>query len=132
MLELLTDAREKKIENIMYLINNYEAYAEACKLKETELYEKRKRAEKSVENLKNLITLLVPKGEKVTAGIYKIGWRKNPDKVEVLDMERLPDVYKRIKEIIEPDKKLLLETLKQGATIEGAKIVEGDLSLQVR
>ena len=130
MLNLLTEAREQKIENIMYLINNNEAYIEALKAKENELYEKRKRAEKQIENLKNLISFLVPKGEKLKAGIFSISWRKTPEKVDVYDMEKLPEVYKRIKE--EPDKKLILETLKQGAIIEGAKLVEGELNLSVR
>lgn len=130
LLTLLTEAREQKIENIMYLINNNEAFIEAIKTKENELYEKRKRAEKQIENLKSLISFLVPKGEKLKAGIFSISWRKAPEKVDVFDMEKLPEVYKRIKE--EPDKKLILETLKQGATIEGAKLVEGELILSVR
>ena len=130
MLNLLTEAREQKIENIMYLINNNEAYIEALKAKESELYEKRKRAEKQIKSLKNLISFLVPKGEKVKAGIFSISWRKTPAKAEVFDMEKLPEVYKRI--IEEPDIRLILETLKQGATIEGAKLVEGELNLSVR
>ena len=130
MLNLLTEAREQKIENIMYLINNNEAYIDALKAKESELYEKRKRAEKQIKNLKSLISLLVPKGEKLKAGIFSVSWRKTPAKAEVYDMEKLPEVYKRI--IEEPDIRLILETLKQGATIEGAKLVEGELNLSVR
>lgn len=130
MLNLLTEAREQKIENIMYLINNNEAFIEALKAKELELYEKRKRAEKQIKSLKNLISFLVPKGEKLKAGIFSISWRKTPAKAEIFDMEKLPEVYKRV--IEEPDIRLILETLKQGATIEGAKLVEGELNLSVR
>jgi len=53
----------------------------------------------------------------------------------VSNVRALSNIKLQAKEIFEgssENKKLLLETLKQGATIEGAKIVEGDLSLQVR
>lgn len=130
VLNLIHEERKEKVDSIIALMDNFESVAEFCKQKESAMYAKRKSAEKRIESLKKLLAVLVPEGEKLKTATNSVSWRKNPDRAEVLDMNVLPDVYKRIKE--EPDKKMILDALKQNATIDGAVLVEGELSLQVR
>ena len=131
MFDALNDAKEQKIENIVYLIKNNEALFDAIKAEKDKLTAKQKTAENTIERLKTLLSYLVPQGNEVKTATYKVSWGKCPDKVsDDIDMDKLPDVYKRIKE--EPDKKMILEALKQNATIEGVSLVTDNYSLRIK
>lgn len=67
---------------------------------------------------------------KVSGNVYTLSVR-NADAVEIDDAWALPDLYVRRKEIVEPDKAVLRESLKAGIDVPGARLVKTQ-SLQVR
>lgn len=67
---------------------------------------------------------------KVSGSAYTLTIRET-DAVEVTDPSALPDLYVRRKEIVEPDKAVLRESLKAGVDVPGARLVKTQ-SLQVR
>lgn len=52
-----------------------------------------------------------------------------PDTLEGLDA--LPDIYKRVKTLVEPDKTAIKESLKGDVPVKGCRLVES-FSLQIR
>jgi len=124
-----------KAENIAKLVENFEVTAEAIKGTEEKLAARRKAIESRVKSIKSYLLVNM-----IKAGIYKIGCeyfqinvRDNPKSVVIEDEKKIPDEYMRQPETPpkEPDKKKILEDLKEGVVIEGVRIGQGQ-SLEIR
>lgn len=114
---------EIKVENIVKLIKNAQAEAKAIKEEEDRLATRRRQLEAKEQRLKQYAQdqLTIAKLEKVQAGIFKVRLQKNPTSVDVFDETKIPTQYRES----QPDKilkKEVLEALKAGESVEGAKI----------
>jgi len=64
----------------------------------------------------------IQKIESTQAPFFRISLRKNPPKVVIDSEDELPWEFKREKTIIEADKALIKDALKQGLTVAGAHL----------
>jgi hypothetical protein len=115
---------EGKLEDYCKVIRQFEADAFTYKTEKLRLAEKQKRAENSVERLKNaIITYLSVCGKtKEKAGSFNIGLRKNAS-VVIDDLLKIDDSYLRYS-APEPNKDAIKRAIKDGIVIEGAHIEE--------
>ena len=112
--------RNEKIENIGLWIKDLKADAEALKVEEHNLADRRREKENKVECLSRYLTYALD-GQKFETAKLKVGYRKS-QQVEV-DMDILPDEYFRFRDP-EPDKTKIKAALKAGTEIPGAELVE--------
>ena len=69
--------------------------------------------------------------EKLMAADFSVGLRKGPERLEVIDEDRIPESY-FVPQPAKLDRRRLTDTLKAGAIVPGAELVMGETSLQVR
>jgi hypothetical protein len=69
--------------------------------------------------------------EKVMAEDFSVGLRKPSEKLEVNDEEQIPADY-FVPQPAKLDRKAVLDALKSGSTVSGARLVLGEASIQVR
>lgn len=129
LLDELQLEREQKIENSGLYIKNLAAEIESLKAEEKALYERRKSKEKRAEWLKGYLTYSLD-GAKFETPKLALSFRKSVV-VDVADVDKLPEEFKRIKTMIDADKTALKEALKGGAVIDGAILVEKQ-NLQIK
>ena len=129
MLDELQIEREQKIENSGLYIKNLTAEIESLKAEEKALYERRKSKEKRAEWLKSYLAYSLA-GAKFETPKLALSFRKSIV-VDVADVDKLPEEFKRVKTTIDADKTALKEALKAGALIDGATLVEKQ-NLQIK
>ena len=115
-----TTAAAEKLEGTACYCRELKAEAEAIKAEE----ERRKALENKSERLKAyMMPALEAMGGKVKGVMVslRIG---TTQAVKVLDLEALPEAFRRIKTTIDPDKVALKKALKDGETIPGAALEE--------
>ena len=111
-LKVVEMAREVKIENTLRYYKNEEAKAELIAREIEALSSRLKTHSKNAAWAKEYLTQIVQPGNKIEFGCGKISWRESKS-VEILIEADLPEQYKRIiPETKEPDKKLIMEALK--------------------
>lgn len=115
--------RDKKISNIGCWIKDLKAEAEALKTEKKALEKRQMVAEHKAESLKDYLQTYL-NGGKYKDSRISISYRtsKAVDIAEDLDVNDLPDDYKRIK--VEADKTAIKEALNNGVLIEGCSLVE--------
>ena len=125
-LQSLEDAIEEKVENIAKLIRNLEADAKIIKEEEQRLAERRRAIEAKVDKLKMyLLEQLETAGlQKVKRPTITVAIQANPPSVDVIDETAIPIDF-LIPQPAKVDKKSILERLKKGEAIPGAKLVQG-------
>lgn len=117
-------AATEKLEATACYVRELEAEAEAIKAEEDRLAKRRKALEGKAARLKTyLMPALEAMGGKVKGVMVslRIG---TTQAVKVLDLEALPEAFRRIKTTIDPDKVALKKALKDGETIPGAALEE--------
>jgi len=99
---------------------------------------KAERATRSLERLNNyILSILDLQDKKNLPGVqYRIGWRRNPDRVELApDFPLLHNggspYVRLITATVEADKRAIAEALKRGDTVPGARLVEGSRRIVV-
>ena len=114
--------REKKIENIVWLIENTENEIEGLKRQEEMFKARRKESEKKQESLKGYLTHAL-KGEKFETVKAKVSFRKS-EAVIVENEAKIPKEYwiEKVTEGI--DLTAVKNALKAGKSVEGARIEE--------
>lgn len=134
-LESLSGDLEAKATSVAMFIKNLEANAEAIKQAEKLMAERRKAQEDKAGRIrKYLLENMVRTGlTKIDCPFFSLSVRKNPQAVEVLMADQIPDDYYDIPEPPAPvlNKKKLAEDLKAGVVIEGARLTQGN-SLQIK
>ncbi|MFL1672591.1 siphovirus Gp157 family protein [Paenibacillus dendritiformis] len=110
----------QKAENVVKFLKNIEGDIAAYKNEKLRLEKKQKYLQNKYDGLKRWLkdSLELNKIDKVEAGMFKIRLQKNPASVEIIDEKQVPEQYVTKKEI-SFDKKLLLEEIKSGKTIDG-------------
>ena len=124
VLDGIKDEFDKKAENTVKVIRNFEADIQALRDEEKRLAAKRRSLEKKKEDLKEYLYSNMERLNlrKVNAGIFDINIQKNPQSIKILDEATIPDKYKIASYRL--DKKTLKDDIKNGVVIEGAQLVQ--------
>lgn len=124
VLDGIKDEFDKKAENTVKVIRNFEADIQALRDEEKRLADKRRSLEKKKKDLKEYLYFNMERLNlrKVNAGIFDINIQKNPQSIKILDEATIPDKYKIASYRI--DKKTLKDDIKNGVEIEGAQLVQ--------
>jgi hypothetical protein len=83
------------------------------------------RMKESVVNAMNIYGF-----EKITSPTLNLSLRRS-ESVDIINNDQLPDEYRTVKTVINPDKIRIKEAIKSGKTVEGAVLVE-NYSLQIK
>ena len=124
VLDGIKDEFDKKAENTVKVIRNFEADIQALRDEEKRLADKRKSLEKKKEDLKEYLYSNMERLNlrKVSAGLFDINIQKNPQSIKILDEATIPDKYKIASYKL--DKKTLKDDIKDGLEIEGVSLVQ--------
>ena len=128
-LDMLQDDFDQKAENIACYIKGLLADVEAMKTEEHALAGRRQTLCRKIDSMKDYLAqqMHVIGKTKLAMPRAAISFRKST-RVEITDMDALPDAYKRQKITIEPDKTAIK---KAGTEIAGAKIIESQ-NIQIK
>lgn len=130
-LKAIVMAREDKLLAIACIIKEYESEAAAIDAEAKKLEKRKRSAQNKVESMRDWLEMNIDAGESFKNAQAVIGWRKSQS-VEVLgDVMDLPDIYRREKITIEPDKTKIKEALSRGEIITGCSIVHKN-NIQVK
>lgn len=132
--EALADGAEQKAENIGKMIDNFESQAKMYKAEEDKLKAKRKTLENSVDWLTNSLAVHLQATGKTSmqAGLYKLGYRKLPDMVDLTNEKSIPRAYKTIKTVTSISKRDIMKALKDGEKVRGAKLITDRKKFEVK
>lgn len=122
LLDELMMERDRKIENVALWVKNLESDVAAIKAEEEALAQRRKSAEKRVEGLKNWLGFAL-QNQKFSTAKCAISFRRS-QKVEVLDLNKVPEEFLRTKTTVDADKKAIGDLLKKGIEIDGCALLE--------
>ena len=116
----LAKVEADKVDGFGQFLKIQAALADACKEEAKRLIAKAKAAEASLARLKEHYTFTLRSN-----GLKKVSV------AVTAQTEELPELYRRTKTTVEPDKAVIKESLKSGLTIPGCALVK-TYSLQVR
>lgn len=118
----LKEPLEQKILNIAAYIKNIESDIKAMRDYERAMSERRHRLENHRDNIKRYLLETMQRTEisKVRGNELDVSVRRCAYSVNVLDELAIPDEFKRIKQ--EVDKQALKEALRNGLTLDGARL----------
>lgn len=114
--------RDVKIENIALWYKNLMSEADQYKQEKIIFEERQKRAENKASNLKTYLDSIL-KGNKFNTMKVNISYRKSSS-VDIYDIDKLPDDYKKVTTTITADKLEISKALKSGKDIYGVKYLE--------
>lgn len=123
-------ALAKKVEDYIYVIRNRTAFTDAMQSEIERMTERRNAELKRIEAIEAwlLQNMIACDFRKVECPAFTITVQNNPQKVEVLDEKQIPAEYWRTPEqkppVPAPDKKLILQALKDGYEVPGCKMVQ--------
>ena len=122
-----------KVDGFGQFLKIQTALAEACKEEARRLTAKAKAAESRLAWLKEHYTIALRNNglKKVSGNAYTISVRESEAIAVTAQTEELPELYRRTKTTMEPDKATIKEALKGGLHIPGCALVK-PYSLQVR
>lgn len=123
---------EEKVENITYLIKNFQSDVESLKKEEMRLAEKRKSTERKIESLKDYLfgAFMQTGTERIKYPQFTVSIRNNAESVNVKDITKIPQDY-FVPQPPKLNKAGLKKAIQSGMEIEGAELVRNK-SLQIR
>ncbi len=126
VLDGIKEEFDKKAENTVKVIRNFEADIQALKDEEKRLADKRKSLEKKKEDLKEYLYFNMErmKVKKINAGLFDINIQKNPPSIKILDEATIPLRYKIL--TYDLDKKLMKDDIKKGLEIKGVELEQSE------
>lgn len=131
-LKMTGEELDQKIKGVGIVYKQLVADAKMLKEEEENLVARRKRAERNAEMLKSRLEssmLLLNKTEFKDTKV-NISFRKST-KVEIVDESKLSKDYIVEKVTYTPSKTAIMEALKNGVNVEGAKLVESQ-NIQIK
>jgi len=120
----------KKVEDYVYVIRNRKAFTDAMQAEIDRMTERRNAEVKRIEGIEAwlLQNMISCDFRKVECPAFTVTVQNNPQKVDVLDEKQIPADYWRTPEpkppVAAPDKKLILQALKDGFDVPGCKIAQ--------
>ena len=126
VLDGIKEEFDKKAENTVKVIRNFEADIQALRYEEKRLADKRRSLEKKKEDLKEYLYFNMERMNvrKINAGIFDINIQKNPQSIKILDETTIPLKYKIL--TYKLDKNQLKDDIKNGVEIEGCELVQSE------
>ena len=123
---------EEKVENITYLIKNFQSDVEALKKEELRLAEKRKSTERKIESLKDYLfgAFMQTGTERIKYPQFTVSIRNNAESVNVKDVTKIPTDY-FVPQLPKLNKAGLKKAIQDGEVIDGVELVRNK-SLQIR
>ncbi len=123
--DTLAGTFEEKAESVACYIKNLDAFAGDLKAEEANLAERRKSAEKRVENLKKYLTSCLDAvgRDKVETAKVRVSFRKSVA-VSIDDERALPADFIVETVSTKPDKTAIKKAIQAGQEITGASLVE--------
>ena len=96
------------------------------------LNERKKQIESLQEKLEENLTRAMQEFGivEIKGKTIRLSFRKS-ESVEIVNVDLIPDDFKIVKTLIEPDKKYIKQAIKDGVKVEGARIVEKQ-NLQIK
>ncbi len=125
---------EEKVEQLLAIIKNEAAYAEALKEESKSLAERAKVSENKVENIKAYIaSAMETAGQKsLRAGLHAVTVRAPSKSVEITDESKLPIEFVEYITSIKADTMAIKHQLNAGVDVPGARIKFGKQSLLIK
>lgn len=120
--EALQMERDAKVEGLACYIKNKLADAEAIYAEIDVLSQRAAIMKKEAERCKAYLAGVLY-GEKFETPRCKITWRKS-EICNVLNIEAVPEEYKRTKVTVDADKTAIKKAIKAGAEIPGAEVIQ--------
>ena len=120
--EALQMERGQKIEGMCCYIKNLMAEAVAYEAEEKRMRERRAAKEREIDRCKGYLAGVLY-GEKFETPRCKITWRKS-EICNVLNIDAVPDEFKRTKVTIDADKTAIKKAIKGGMEIPGAEVIQ--------
>lgn len=122
-----------KVDGFGQFLKIQTALADACKEEAKRLTAKAKTAESRLAWLKEHYTFTLRSNglKKVSGNAYTISVRESEGVAVTAQTEELPELYRRTKTTMEPDKAIIKEALKEGLDIPGCALMK-TYNLQVR
>ena len=120
--EALQIERGQKIEGMCCYIKNLMAEAVAYEAEEKRMRERRAAKEREIDRCKGYLAGVLY-GEKFETPRCKISWRKS-EICNVLNIDAVPDEFKRTKVTIDADKTAIKKAIKAGAEVPGAEVIQ--------
>jgi len=124
----LSGERDAKVENICLWIKNLKAEAEALKAEKDAFAQRQKVAENKMNSLKEFVSRYL-EGCSFKTTKVNVSFRKS-ETLEISDVYKIPEDFLKYKEP-DVDKTALKKAIKEGASVEGAEIVE-KLNIQIK
>jgi hypothetical protein len=120
---------DDKVINCTTLILNLQAKEQSIKDAIDKLRGRKLSIERKVEGLKSYIfdNMKLCNKDKVSSDLFDVRIQKNPVRVEIVNEVEIPEAFVRIKTIVEPDKKAILEH----GGCAGVRLVQGE-SLRIK
>lgn len=133
-LESLTSEIEDKGRNVAAFIQNLDADISAIKEAEKRMADRRKALERKSEWFKDYLRSNMERCgiTKIECPEFKVTLGKPSQVCEVFNEDDLPEDYVVTKVSKLPDKRLILQALKDGYEVPGAKIGEGKSRLVIK
>lgn len=131
-LDSIKDAIDFKAENIGKLMKSLDANIEAIKAEEKRLADRRRALENRKQGLLQYLedSLRFAGIDKIKTPLITVAFQKNPPKVEI-DEDILLDETYLVYSAPTPNKKLLMQELKNGVEIPGVRLIQTE-SLRVK
>ena len=120
--EALQMERGQKIEGMCCYIKNLMAEAVAYEAEEKRMRERRAAKEREIDRCKGYLAGALY-GEKFETPRCKITWRKS-EICNVLNIDAVPDEFKRTKVTIDADKTAIKKAIKGGTEVPGAEVIQ--------
>lgn len=129
-LDGINDAIEVKVDNICRVRKYLESKVEVYKAEAKRLTALAKQAENNADGMKQYLDEQLKRMniKKMDTELFKLSYRKS-DTVNVLDINAVPDEYKKI--TVAPDKTAIKKAIKEGKGIAGCELVVNQ-NLQIR
>lgn len=125
-LDEITDAVENKAKAISAYVKNLTASSDALENAIEELKHRQNIIVNKIYSMKNYLqTNMERLGiDKIESHFFDIRLKKNPCKVEITNVDEIPDNYKKAKVEITIDKTMIRNDIKEGKDIPGAKLIK--------
>lgn len=125
---------EDKVESMIKMIKEQKMLSDALKVESKIMADRAKAINNAIENTKQyMITSMQAMDKKsINAGLHKLTIRKPSQTIEIEDADKLPPEFVDYKTEVIPDKNKIKAEIKAGASIEGAKLVNGKSSLIIK
>lgn len=114
---------EEKLDNCARVLRSLEAEADVFEQEAKRLSDKARLLANHADRFKNYIALCLGEGNQIKTPLFSFRWLTR-ESVEVLSPDLIPPQYQRTKTTVEPDKKMIMQDIQNGAEITGARLIK--------